>query len=108
MSIDNPTNIEEWKDYIAKVIPVEQLLHQALIIAKPSFASMLEGEGYNPSDLLVIYRAVALRMLKEDIRIPSELEGSNVNYLELVQHHAPNNMEEDIVEEDEEDDLDLI
>ena len=66
---------------------------------------MLLDEGYNSSDLLVIYRAVALRMLQEDLRIPSELEGSNVIYLELTLHNAPSNIEEDIVEEDEEEDI---
>ena len=100
MSLESPKNIEEWKGYIANVLPTDDLLHQAIIMAKQSFADMMLDEGYNASDLLVIYRSIALRFLKEGLRIPSEIEGSNVNYLELTQYHVPNGEITDVMLEE--------
>jgi len=94
MSRERPENIEEWVDHIMNVIHVDDVLSKALNIAKPSFQKMMESEGYSASDILTIYRAVALRMVKSKIRLPSEISGSSVNYLELSRHEVPPDIED--------------
>ena len=94
MSRQKPENVEEWVDHILNVIHVDDLLHQARVIATATFQRRLEEEGYDGADLLAIYRAVALRFVREKIRLPSEISGSSVNYLELSKHDVPPDIED--------------
>jgi len=94
MSREKPENIDEWVDHVLEVIHVDDLLGKALNIATPAFERMMEAEGYTPSEILTIYRAVALRFSKEGMRIPSEISGSSVNYLELSRHEVPPDVED--------------
>lgn len=94
MSREKPENIDEWVDYVLNVVHVDDLLNQATNIASPTFQRRMEEEGVEPSDLLTIYRSVALRFMREGLRIPSEISGSSVNYLELSLHSVPPDVED--------------
>lgn len=85
MSISNPQNLKEWVDHILSEIPEMDLLHQAKVIASQKFQQTLEAEGYHPSDLLTIYRTMALRMKRTGIRIPSQISGTSVDYASLLE-----------------------
>lgn len=89
MSKTNPKNVSEWVSFIGEEIPREDLLHQARVIASPTFQTRMEEEGYAASDLLAMYRAVSLRFLKEKMRLPGEMSGTSVNYQELARHNIP-------------------
>ena len=79
----------QWVNHILNEIPNEELLNKARIIASVSFQEKMEDEGFNGGDLLSMYRAVALRFKREGFRIPSVMNGTSVNYLEISQHNVP-------------------
>tara|TARA_B100001094_G_C17613972_1_gene522607 strand:- start:33 stop:314 length:282 start_codon:yes stop_codon:yes gene_type:complete len=93
MSIEKPKNCNEWVQYVLNVIKDEDLLHQAKIIASPSFEDKMYKDGLTAGDLLSIYRAVALRFKKSGFRMPSKMSGTSVNYLEISQHDVPSEVE---------------
>jgi hypothetical protein len=102
MSISNPQNLKEWCDHILSEIPEQDLLHQAKVIASQKFQQTLESEGYHPSDLLTIYRTMALRMKRTGIRVPHQISGTSVNYASLIeQAKFLSEMKDAVPEEDE-------
>lgn len=85
MSLSNPQNLKEWIDHILSEIPEQDLLHQASVIASQKFQDTLEEEGYAPSDLLTLYRTMALRMKRTGIRVPRQISGTSVDYASLLE-----------------------
>ena len=102
MSISNPQTLKEWCDHILSEIPEQDLLHQARVIASQKFQQTLEAEGYHPSDLLTIYRTMALRMKRTGIRVPGQISGTSVDYASLLeQAKFISEMEDTVPVEDE-------
>lgn len=102
MSLSNPQNIKEWVDHILSEIPEQDLLHQARVIASQKFQDSLEEEGYAPSDLLTIYRTMALRMKRTDIRVPRQISGTSVDYASLLeQAHLEKQLGASLVDEED-------
>jgi|11_taG_2_1085331.scaffolds.fasta_scaffold77524_1 hypothetical protein len=85
MSLSNPKNLKEWVDHILSEIPEQDLLHQASVIASQKFQDSLEEEGYVSSDLLTIYRTMALRMKRTGVRVPRQIAGTSVDYASLLE-----------------------
>ena len=63
MSIEKPKSCNEWVQHILNVIKDEDLLHQAKIIASPSFETRMLNEGL-------------------DVKKVSELEGVSVRTIQ--------------------------
>lgn len=81
-----PMTSEEWVAYILDEIPTEDLIHQARVSGSNAFLRMMAQEGYEAKDLLSIHRAFALRFVREDMRVPSQMDGCHINYNAMVEN----------------------
>ena len=79
-----PMTTEEWVDYILDAIPSEDLVHQARVCGSNPFIRMMKEEGYDASALLAIHYAFLARFVREDLRIPAQMDGCHVNYNEMA------------------------
>jgi hypothetical protein len=92
MKYTTPTNVNEWISYILEEIPNTDLIHQARIAGGSRFIDTLKSEGFDAEAILGIHRAFALRFVRENMRIPSQMENCHVDYNALVLYQDEENI----------------
>lgn len=86
MKYTTPTTIDEWVSYILDEIPTSDLTTFAQEMGGTTFIRLLKEEGYDAEALLAIHRAVALRFVREGLRIPQKMDNCHVDYNALVMY----------------------
>ena len=81
--MENLTTIEEWFDYINSIDMMDLISH-AKVIGSISMQEELESQGYDDDDIMAIYQAVSKRFLDLNIRIPSAMEQSCVDFRKIA------------------------
>ena len=81
--MENLTTVQEWVGFI-NGIAMESMISYAKAIGSISMQEELESQGYDDDDIMIIYKALALRFLQLNMRIPEAMEQSCVDFRQIA------------------------